>query len=417
MDDPPRPGAPDLRSTGPLSRDEALALVTRGDELLASGDYAEAGQHFSRVVGFDDAAITASALLGLGEAHYRLNDEVGAVQTWAAILKLPDTPSTYRAWRNLAAARVRDGDLPGAIDAYREADRLAPDADKAEIANRLGWLAKETGNTRAAKRYFARGRGDGPRVPLTLLIIAITSIVSLTALFATEGQAIYDLLQLDKPAVAAGEYWRLWSVTLLHGDLLHLGFNMYALYLAGTIVERWYGSIRFLIFYLACAAAGSTASFVFGGDIPSVGASGAIFGLFGILLTASWLHHPVDRQARGLMNQLVFLVILNLFLGFSSGGSIDNAAHVGGLVAGLWFGALIPPSGVPTLSSLWNRPGVARTGAGTAKTPFYVVALGVVVVAVVVVIGLAVGTNDRVTATERDPTLVPAVVYSSPKTT
>ena len=56
---------------------------------------------------------------------------------------------------------------------------------------------------------------------------------------------------------------------------------MYALYLSGTIVERWYGSVRFVIFYLTCAAAGSTASFVFGGDVPSVGASGAIFGLFG----------------------------------------------------------------------------------------------------------------------------------------
>ena len=70
---------------------------------------------------------------------------------------------------------------------------------------------------------------------------------------------------------------------------------MYALYLPGTIVERWYGSLRFLAFYLACAAAGSTASFVFGGDVPSVGASGAIFGLFGILLAAGRLHHPVDR--------------------------------------------------------------------------------------------------------------------------
>ena len=74
---------------------------------------------------------------------------------------------------------------------------------------------------------------------------------------------------------------------------------MYALYLAGSIVERWYGSLRFGAFYLACAAAGSTASFVFGGDAPSVGASGAVFGLFGILLAAGRIHHPVDRESRG----------------------------------------------------------------------------------------------------------------------
>ena len=58
--------------------------------------------------------ITAAALLGLGEAHYRLNDEAAAVASWEAVLQLPETPSTYSAWRNIAAARVRDGDLTGA---------------------------------------------------------------------------------------------------------------------------------------------------------------------------------------------------------------------------------------------------------------------------------------------------------------
>ena len=151
-------------------------------------------------------------------------------------------------------------------------------------------------------------------------------------------------------------------MTLLHGDLLHLGFNMYALYLAGTVVERWYGSIRFLLFYLACAAAGSVASFVFGGDVPSVGASGAIFGLFGVLLTAGRIHHPVDRQSRGIMSQLLMLVVINIVFGFASSGAIDNAAHLGGLAAGLWIGALVPPTGVPTMSSLWQRAADPKTG-------------------------------------------------------
>ena len=251
MDDaPPPPPSPDPSVTGRLSREAALSLLERGGDLLRAGEFADAGAHFARVVGFDDPAITAAALLGLGEAHYRLNDEASAVQSWQAVLSLPETPSTYAAWRNVAAARVRAGDLNGALDAYREADRRAPAEDKAEIANRLGWLSKETGNRRASQRYFARGRGDAPVVTLTLIIIAITSIVSLTALFSSEGQVLYDWLQLDKPAVAAGEYWRLWSVTLLHGDILHLAFNMYALYLAGTIVERWYGPFRYLLFYI-----------------------------------------------------------------------------------------------------------------------------------------------------------------------
>ena len=84
---------------------------------------------------------------------------------------------------------------------------------------------------------------------------------------------------------------------------------MYALYLVGPIVERWYGGARFLLFYLLCAAGGSIASFVFGSDAPSVGASGAIFGLFGLLLAANWFHHPVDRQSRMLVQQLGFLIL------------------------------------------------------------------------------------------------------------
>ncbi|MFL5717430.1 MAG: rhomboid family intramembrane serine protease [Chloroflexota bacterium] len=396
MDDAPPPARPpDPSEPGRLTRDAAIALLQHAGDLLSSGDFAEAGQSFARVVGFDDAAITASALLGLGEAHYRLNDEAAALSSWQAVLQLPETPSTYTAWRNVAAARVREGDLRGAIDAYREADKRAPTEDKAEIANRLGWLTKETGDTRAAGRYFAKGRGDAPRVTLTLVIIALTSVVSLTTLLSPEASGLFDLFILDKAAVAAGEYWRLWTVTLLHADFLHLAFNMYALYLAGTIVERWYGSIRFGAIYLACAAAGSTASFVFGGDAPSVGASGAVFGLFGVLLAAGRLHHPVDPRSRGVVSQLLFLVVLNLVLGFSSGGSIDNAAHLGGLAAGLWLGALIPPTGVPTMSSLWHKPGESRAAVGRATTPVYVFALGIAAVGVAVVAGVAVGTDQR----------------------
>jgi hypothetical protein len=170
---------------------------------------------------------------------------------------------------------------------------------------------------------------------------------------------------------------------------------MYALYLAGTIVERWYGWSRFLLFYLACAAAGSTASFVFGGDAPSVGASGAVFGLFGALLAAGRIHHPVDRESRGIMSQLLTLVIINIAFGFASGGSIDNAAHLGGLAAGLWLGGLVPPTRVPTLSSMWHRPGAAGSVAGTSTAPGYIVVLGLAVVTVVVAAGVVIGTNAR----------------------
>jgi hypothetical protein len=93
------------------------------------------------------------------------------------------------------------------------------------------------------------------------------------------------------------------------------------------------------------------------------------------------------------------LILINLVFGFASGGRIDNAAHIGGLVAGLWLGALIVPSGVPTLSSLWNRPSGtplnAAAAARPASSPAYMSVLGIGVVAVVVAAGIAIGTADR----------------------
>ena len=403
MDDPRPPATPDPSRPGRLSREEALALLAGGDAMLAQGDYPEAAVRFSRVIGFEEAALTAAALLGLGEARFRLGQDDSAVASWKAVLQIGETPSSYAAWRNIAAASVREGDLRGAIGAYREAERRAPPADRAEIANRLGWLTKEIGDESAARRYFARGRGDAPLLSVTTILIAATVIVSLSAILSQEGEFLYDAFQLDKPAVAAGEYWRLWTVTLLHGSpdasffvpsLAHLFFNMYALYLAGPIVERWYGGLRFLVFYLACAAGGSVASFVFGGPQPSVGASGAIFGLFGVLFAANRVHRPVDQQSRMLVRQIGMLVVVNILFGVAIIPNIDNAAHIGGLVTGLWLGAMVPPTRVQTLVSLWQRTRETALGQ-LAQLPWAIPTLALGIVAIVVVAGLILGAPGR----------------------
>jgi membrane associated rhomboid family serine protease len=407
MDDTRRPGdpspppeagdgrpvdaSPDLDDLppGPLTRETARAILDRAAELVGSGEYADAARYYRRIVGFDDAPIAAAALLGLGESLYRLDQDDAAIATWESVLELPETPSTYQAWRNVAAARVRAGDLKGAIAAYREADRRAPAQDKAEIATRLGWLAKETGNTGASRRYFARGRDAGPAFPLTWLIIGLTVVVSFMG-FSQEGDFVQSTLALDKARVAAGELYRLWSVTLVHGDWLHLLFNMYALYLVGPIVEQLYGSRLFALFYLLCAAAGSVASYVATPE-NAVGASGAIFGLFGILLAASRTHQPVlDRRGRSLVSQIGMLILINLVFGFIA-PNIDNAAHVGGLVGGLWLGFLIRPGRVTTLRGLWQRPAGDPDAGATGLLP----AIGVAALVVVLAVGVVFGTNTR----------------------
>jgi membrane associated rhomboid family serine protease len=245
--------------------------------------------------------------------------------------------------------------------AYRAADHRAPPEDKPEIASRLGWLSKEVGDQGAAGRYFARARGDAG-LSISIVVIAITTIVSLTVDFAgAPGLALGELLALDKVAVADGELWRLWTVALVHAPIyvmpFHLLFNMYALWLAGPLVERLYGRWRFLAFYLAFALGGSLLTFAFGESRGGVGASGAIFGLFGLLFAAQRIHRPVlDRSSRSFLGQLGGLLAINLLFGLLVDG-IDNFAHIGGLLTGLWLAVLVAPTNVPTMRSLWLKAG------------------------------------------------------------
>jgi membrane associated rhomboid family serine protease len=190
-----------------------------------------------------------------------MDDEDGAVRRGRRSSRRRDRELQARLRRRDRdlGRRVRPAGDRAALSAL--ADRRAPSQDKAEIANRLGWLAKETGNVRASRRYFARGRGSNLAVA-TYAILGITIAVSLAAALAANGVDIYRLLWLDKPLIADGQIWRLLTVALVHGDpapeafgltLLHLGGNMYALYLVGPIVERLYGPVRFVGFYVVAA--------------------------------------------------------------------------------------------------------------------------------------------------------------------
>jgi rhomboid protease GluP len=130
--------------------------------------------------------------------------------------------------------------------------------------------------------------------------------------------------------------WRLLTATVLHGGLLHLGFNMWALWDTGRIVERFYGNIQFALIYLVAGTFGSLASLFFAARTGvSIGASGAIFGVVGALLAALFTKHdklPSELVA-SLRTSTVVFVGFSLFMGFTS-SHIDNSAHIGGLVSG-----------------------------------------------------------------------------------
>ncbi len=139
-----------------------------------------------------------------------------------------------------------------------------------------------------------------------------------------------------------GEWWRLITNVFLHGGLIHIAFNMWCLWNLGALCESLYGRWTYAAIYLICGLGASLASAAWHPYVPSVGASGAIFGLAGALIAAFKLgEFSVPRSAlSGTLRSLGAFVVYNLIFGFALPG-IDNTAHIGGLVTGLIVGALI----------------------------------------------------------------------------
>jgi rhomboid protease GluP len=142
-----------------------------------------------------------------------------------------------------------------------------------------------------------------------------------------------------------GQQWRLFTSIFLHGGIFHLLLNMYALLQVGAILEMKFGKHRYFLAYLATGILASVASIAFNDNIVSVGASGAIFGLYGLflsLLITKSLDIPHEARKAFLSSTAVF-IFYNLVFGFAKQG-IDNSAHIGGLVSGFVIGFIYYPS-------------------------------------------------------------------------
>jgi membrane associated rhomboid family serine protease len=186
----------------------------------------------------------------------------------------------------------------------------------------------------------AEARREAPRVktamqanaPVVLGIVVACAIVYLLQL--TDG-SVTGRFGMSPIAVKLGDWWRLFTATFLHSDrtFIHILFNMYVLYAYGPMVEQAFGHVRFAAFYLVAGLAGSAASYAFSAvNILGVGASGAIFGIVGVLVV-----HFYNRGQRQVVNSLLGFIGINLVLGFVLPG-IDNAAHIGGLIGGAALG-------------------------------------------------------------------------------
>ncbi len=173
---------------------------------------------------------------------------------------------------------------------------------------------------------------------LTGLLVGANVVIAVLMFLTgapTSRSTLIDFGALITP-LPSDQWWRVFTAMFVHIGLFHLAFNMIALYLFGQAIEARYGKIRFLALYLASGLLGSGASLAFTSGGVRAGASGGVFGILGAWLAFYVLH----RRAAGAGSQiqsLAFLIGLNLFIGFTAPG-IDNAAHIGGLVAGFLVG-------------------------------------------------------------------------------
>ena len=136
-------------------------------------------------------------------------------------------------------------------------------------------------------------------------------------------------------AILDGQYWRLITPMFLHGSILHLGFNLYALFILGRRLEQFFGSFRFSLLFLLAGITGNLFSFIFT-PANSLGSSTAIFGLLAAEGVFIYQHRKLfgDRSQVAL-RQIIQVAVINFLIGLSPG--IDNWGHLGGLIGGLIF--------------------------------------------------------------------------------
>ncbi len=135
--------------------------------------------------------------------------------------------------------------------------------------------------------------------------------------------------------ILAGQYWRLITPIFLHGNITHLLFNMYALYVIGKELERYYGHMEYTILYFLSGIGGTLFSYFLTPN-PALGASGAIFGLIAADAIMMYKNKEIlGPGAKSMLRRSVMIILINLFIGLSPG--IDNWGHIGGLITGMVF--------------------------------------------------------------------------------
>ncbi len=189
-----------------------------------------------------------------------------------------------------------------------------------------------------------------PILVTTLLTLYTLMVVTSFSFISFESELLINWGANFGPKLELGEWWRLISSVFLHAGAMHLVFNVYALYLIGMILELTLKPIVFLLLFLITGCLASLTSYWWNEGALSVGASGAVFGMFGVYLSFLTTG-KLSSEQKGFLSVIGALIAINLLMGVMVTSGIDNGAHIGGLISGCFFGLLVSPF-IPNKSGL-----------------------------------------------------------------
>lgn len=337
---------------------EGWDLILAADNPGSSTLYAFAGEDSNQ----SDTALRLDTLAsGLAESGVLSQGPVNLVTVTTlqepdprrarAALKL--APRTYYgnlrpfAWVvDLASGELISSRRPGQPEGRQELRSAADRTSAAVDLDTMVAAQQRHGEQLQAFRRLVQGRQ-----PIVTYILIAANVAMFLVVSAAPGDYTSNLPRfgaLIPERVLHGEWWRLISAMFLHAGVAHILFNMISLFVVGSLAERLYGSVKFLAIYLGSGLTASLAGFAYSiavGDLlsPHVGASGAIFGIAGALITLRFQRTdviPLSVRAR-ISSSMLVLVLLNLVV-LTFTPNIDNAAHIGGLLGGMALSFVFP---------------------------------------------------------------------------
>ncbi len=189
------------------------------------------------------------------------------------------------------------------------------------------------------------------------ILVFIVMAFSGVNIFMPESEQLLAWGANFKPATLNGQWWRLFTCYFLHIGIFHLLMNMYALLYIGVLLEPILGTARFLSAYVVAGIGASLTSLLWHDLTISAGASGAIFGMYGVFLAMLTTNHIEKSARKALLTSIAVFVGYNLLNGIK--GGIDNAAHIGGLLSGVIIGYVFYPSLKETNSKKYQTIGIS----------------------------------------------------------